>query len=187
MKLYLSMALLSIVCTSCAPIKFTPTQSDAVFLCQGPFQDPSSSNEFQIGYTGERSYETNGTVAVHSFIFDDPNDFVEVCITDKAGIDPGKGYPLTLKHVRKDGTPVVEKDKNWELTVVNLGTRALDSMCFKGAISGGQFDLQPATPVKGNWVVSKTDRSIAINIRFDVRNVIKPPFTKVLDPDCEPY
>ncbi|MFW0755893.1 hypothetical protein ACN1C3_14275 [Pseudomonas sp. H11T01] len=168
--------------TACAPVKFLPTNIE--YRCSAPFNDPASSNELIAGLSGERDYKYHGSQFTHEFVIDSPDDYIKVCIHDTAGLSPGRSYLLILKHVDKSQQPI-NSQQHWNLTVANTGQGIVKEQCFIGSVSGGQFDLINPTPIKGNWMISRTDRAITADLYIYAINDFLAD--EALEPPCRTY
>lgn len=167
---------------SCAPVRFLPSERE--YRCSAPFIDPTLTNEFLTGFTGRRDYKNGVTQFTHQFNLDSNDDYVRVCIHDRAGVSPGSGYTLTLKNVDKNYQPINE-NKNWTLVVANGGQTLLRDQCFEGRTSGGEFDVANPSTINGYWVISKTDRAITADLQIYSKNSVVAD--TALEPSCQLY
>ncbi|MCF1486406.1 hypothetical protein PUR31_01260 [Pseudomonas mosselii] len=142
------------------------------------------TNEFQAGFTGRRDYKNGTSQFTHQYTLDSADDYVRICIHDRAGISPGSGYTLTLKNVDKDYQPI-NANKSWTLVVANGGQTLIRDQCFEGRTSGGEFDLANPSIINGYWVISKTDRAIAADLQIYSKNDVVAD--TALEPPCQPY
>lgn len=165
--------LLSMIISSCQNSEPTITALNLLYECQGPLVDQNKTREFIVSLQGTKDYVAkDGSSQTHSFVFKTPNDFIEICIADRAQVDPGKSYDLLLIHVDKNGDFIGSKSK-WPLHVANTTGQLIRDFCFKIQPNNGDLSILPDTPVGGIWRILRTDREIAVNYRTRIKSAIE--------------
>ncbi|MCF1486407.1 hypothetical protein PUR31_01255 [Pseudomonas mosselii] len=162
--------LMMLVITSCGNANPTVTALTLLYECQGPLADPNNTREFSVALSGKMDYvAVDGSSQTQSFSFNTPKDFMEICIHDRASVDPGRSYDLLLIHVDSNGDLAGNKSK-WPLHVINNTDNLLKTFCFRIQPDNGELSILPGTPVAGSWRILHTDREITANYRTSIRS-----------------
>ncbi|MFW0755892.1 hypothetical protein ACN1C3_14270 [Pseudomonas sp. H11T01] len=174
-KKIIAFNVLALLLSSCSNSTPTVLSLTLRYECSGTFADKNNVGEFISRMGGVRDYDdASGNRQTALFTFQTGDDKLDICITDRAAIDPNKKYNLTLIHEDTKGDPVGPKSK-WTLEADNNANNsgaAKPEICFKISPGNGELSIEPGTPISGKWRILQTDREIEVNYHAILTSVI---------------
>lgn len=146
-----------------------PVTSVAIYDLPATLTYANEWRRFSLYLEGTKGFKMKGSSGcqIEQFLFDSPEDFMEVQIRDEAGVPPSRQFDYTLEH-KNNGT----RRDFWNILIRNpassgvLMSNFLYKFTLKPVANGDLEWRRAKDSIGGDYELGTTDRRMTVTIRF---------------------
>jgi hypothetical protein len=163
---------------ACGKPKPTPPESDAIYDLTQILSYNDQFRTYSWQFEGTKGFNIQGSgCQITTFVFDSPDDFMELQIRDQAGIVPGQTLTYALEHSLNGA-----RQDFWDIILSNpISSTTLKQnfdLPFKLNPSAGEYTWRRSGgAVGGLYTFGTTDRRMTVSIRLYLKARISGQIT----------